>query len=178
MSLNVREMMLSEVGLIISYFHDASPEHLAMLGVDRSRLPDPAHWRELYRQEYARPNTERRTLMVVWELDAEPIGFSVADKIVHGREAHMHLHIVAPALRRSGHGTACVRLTARLYLGALALERLFCEPNAFNVAPNRTLQRAGFRYVKTYETIPGPLNYPQAVTRWVLDCADLGTTVS
>jgi RimJ/RimL family protein N-acetyltransferase len=169
MSLTVREMLLSEVGLIISYFHDASPEHLAMLGVDRGRLPDPAHWRELYRQDYARPIAQRRTLPVIWELDAEPIGFSVADKIIHGREAHMHLHIIAPTLRRSGHGTACVRLTARLYVEALALQRLFCEPNAFNVAPNRTLQRAGFRYVKTYETIPGPLNYPQPVTRWVLD---------
>jgi RimJ/RimL family protein N-acetyltransferase len=114
---------------------------------------------------------------VIWELDAEPIGFSVADKIVHGREAHMHLHIVAPALRRSGHGTACVRLTARFYVEALALQRLFCEPNAFNVAPNRTLQRAGFHYVKTYETIPGPLNYSQAVTRWVLEGAELDAMV-
>jgi hypothetical protein len=43
------------------------------------------------------------------------------------------------------------------------------EPNAFNAAPNRTLQRAGFRYVKTHMTVPGPLNYHQAVTRWVLE---------
>jgi RimJ/RimL family protein N-acetyltransferase len=177
LALTVREMKLSDVGLIIAYFHDASPEHLAMIGVDRGRLPDPARWRELYRQEYERPVAQRRSLQVIWERDAEPIGFSVADKIIHGREAHMHLHIVAPALRRSGLGTACVSRTARLYLEALALERLFCEPNAFNVAPNRTLQRAGFRYVKTYETIPGPLNVPQAVTRWVLERADL-TAVS
>jgi len=37
------------------------------------------------------------------------------------------------------------------------------------VAPNRTLQSVGFRYVKTHKTIPGPLNYRQAVTRWVLE---------
>jgi hypothetical protein len=37
------------------------------------------------------------------------------------------------------------------------------------VAPNRTLQRAGFRYEKTRMTVPGWLNYHQAVTRWVLE---------
>jgi hypothetical protein len=55
----------------------------------------------------------------------------------------------------------------------LELKCLFCEPNAFNVAPNRTLQRAGFKYVKTHETVPGPLNYHQRVTRWVLEAAGL-----
>jgi len=56
-----------------------------------------------------------------------------------------------------------------IYFEVLKLERLFCEPNAFNVAPNRTLQSAGFKYLKTYKTVPGPLNYHQAVTRWVIE---------
>ena len=51
----------------------------------------------------------------------------------------------------------------------LKLKRLFCEPNAFNVAPNRTLQKAGFKYLKTHMTVPGPLNFHQAVTRWVIE---------
>jgi hypothetical protein len=51
----------------------------------------------------------------------------------------------------------------------LKLKRLFCEPYAFNVAPNRTLQKTGFKYLKTYMTVPGPLNYHQAVTRWVVE---------
>lgn len=37
------------------------------------------------------------------------------------------------------------------------------------MAPNRTLQSAGFKYAKTYMTVPGPLNYHQAVTRWVFE---------
>ncbi len=64
---------------------------------------------------------------------------------------------------------SCVRRTAALYMEVFELKRVFCEPNAFNVAPNRTLQKAGFRYVKTHMTVPGPLNYHQAVTRWVLE---------
>ncbi|MDU6731579.1 MAG: GNAT family N-acetyltransferase, partial [Bradyrhizobium sp.] len=46
---------------------------------------------------------------------------------------------------------------------------LFCEPHAYNTAPNRALQKAGFRYVKTYKTVPGPMNYHQAVTRWMIE---------
>lgn len=38
-------------------------------------------------------------------------------------------------------------------------QRLICEPKACNVAPNRTLQRAGFTYVETHMTVPRPLNY-------------------
>jgi len=81
----------------------------------------------------------------------------------------MHLHVVDERRRRSGVGTACVRQTVALYFETLKLRRLFCEPNAFNVAPNRTLQRAGFRYLKTYKTVPGRLNYHQAVTCWVCE---------
>ena len=58
-----------------------------------------------------------------------------------------------------------------LPIDTLQISRLFCEPHALNVAPNRTLQAAGFKYVKTHETVPGPFNFHQPVTRWVLEKA-------
>jgi RimJ/RimL family protein N-acetyltransferase len=81
----------------------------------------------------------------------------------------MHLHVVEAGLRRSGLGTEFVRLLARAYFGALQLQRLLCEPNAFNVAPNRTLQAAGFRYLFTHMAQPSSINCPQVTTRWVLE---------
>lgn len=168
-TLHVREMKLSEVGLIINYFHHSSPEYLNTLGVDPTRLPDPGKWHERYAYEYSQPIEKRKAFLVVWESDQGPIGFSTADKIIYGQQAYMHLHIVNPEQRMLGNGATCVRETVKIYFEALKLERLFCEPNAFNVAPNRTLQKAGFNYVKTHETVPGPLNFYQAVTRWVLE---------
>ena len=38
-----------------------------------------------------------------------------------------------------------------------------------NAAPNRTAQKAGFKFVKTHMTVPGTLNYRQAVTQWVIE---------
>ena len=41
-SLSIRPMELSDFAVRIAYFHDASDEHLARLGVDRALLPDPS----------------------------------------------------------------------------------------------------------------------------------------
>lgn len=169
MNVTVRLMTESEIPLIVDYFHSATPEHLEMLGVDPTRIPSRDAWLARYRELHARPVEARENLQLVWLLDARPVGFSTADKIVFGERANMHLHIVEPDNRRRGLGTQCVIRTADLYFGLLKLKRLFCEPNAFNVAPNRTLQAAGFRYLKTHMTVPNPINYHQAVTQWVME---------
>jgi len=143
-ALVVREMEHAEAGLIVDYFHSATPEHLEVLGVDPTRLPTPEHWRRRYETEGGLPYRERSTVLVLWELGGVAFGFSTADKIRFGVQANMHLHIVDPEQRRAGLGSECVRRTAAIYFDVLELERLFCEPNAFNIAPNRTLQRAGF----------------------------------
>lgn len=167
--LSVREMQLADVGVRISYFHDASDEHLHTLGVDRARLPSRAAWQEFYELDYARPITERVNYSLIWQAGREVVGFSSVDRIDYGTQAFMHLHIVNPGQRRAGMGVHFVKRSAAVYFRVLELRQLFCQPNAFNVAPNRTLQRAGFRYLFTHHTTPSEINYPQAVTRWVLE---------
>lgn len=169
MDQRVREMGADEVDIVVGYFHAATSEYLETLGVDPTRLPPADEWRDRLARQCLLPPAERSTELVVWEADGEPVGFSTSDSIVHGDRARMHLHIVDPGRRRSGLGAVFVRLTVGHYFDRLRLRRLFCEPNAFNLAPNRTLQQAGFRYVKTYMTVPGPLNFHQAVTRWVVE---------
>ena len=169
MKLCVREMKLEETEIIVNYFRQSTAEHLELLGVDPTRLPDPVRWREFCAHEYSQPIEQRKTLLVLWKLDGAAAGFSTADKIIYGQEAYMHLHMINPEQRKAGIGTACVKETAKIYFSSLKLQRLFCEPNAFNIAPNRTLQNAGFKYLKSHNTVPSPINYHQAVTRWVLE---------
>jgi len=168
-TLNVREMMSSEFDIIIRYFQTSTPEHLEILGVDPTRLPNAESWRERLRRECTEPIEQRTMVLVIWLSDDRPIGFSTSDKILYGEQANMHLHVSDPERRNRGIGVECVRRSAAIYFERLKLKRLFCEPNAFNVAPNRTLQKAGFKYVKTHMTVPGPLNFHQAVTRWVME---------
>ena len=108
-------------------------------------------------------------VLLVWLLGDRRIGFSTADKIRYGEQANMHLHVIEPERRQQGVGAECVRRSVDIYFQRLGLKRLYCEPNAFNVAPNRALQKAGFKYLKTHMTVPGPLNFHQAVTRWVIE---------
>jgi len=168
-TLSVREMMVDEFDLIIEYFFRATPEHLEMLGVDPTRLPARESWRERFQRECALPIERRAWIVVIWLLDNLPVGFSTSDKITFGEQANMHLHVTDAERRHQGIGVECVRRSVDIYFGRLKLKRLFCEPNAFNVAPNRTLQKAGFKYIKTHMTVPGPLNFHQAVTRWVME---------
>jgi RimJ/RimL family protein N-acetyltransferase len=79
----------------------------------------------------------------------------------------MHLHIIDPQRRASGLGTQFVRLTAAHLCDVLRLKHLYYEPNAFNAAPNRTLQKAGFSYACSRECRPNPMNTHQATTIWV-----------
>lgn len=174
MDVTARLMTLPETEHVIAYFYGASPEHLEMLGVDPTRLPPADAWRQRLSAEYNRPLEQRAIILVSWLLNEKFVGFSTADKIVYGECANMHLHVTDASHRNRGLGTRCVRETVNIYFEVLKLKVLFCEPNAFNTAPNRTLQKAGFRYLKTHLTVPGPLNYHQAVTRWVFEADQTG----
>jgi len=167
--ITVREMTLSEFEFVIEYFFKATPEFLETLGVDPSRLPAADSWRERFQREQAKPIEQRAWFVVIWLLNDRPLGFSTSDKITYGEQANMHLHVVDPGRRNQGYGVACVRRSADIYFERLKLKRLFCEPYAFNVAPNRTLQKAGFKYLKTHMTVPSAINFRQAVTRWVME---------
>ena len=164
-----REMTLEEADIIIDYFHGASHDFLRSLGVAPAKLPFRDDWEAFYRAEYQRPIQKRRAILVLWELDGEPIGFSTADKIIFGQEAYMHLHILHPERRRSGYGARFVGETVKIYFDILNIQKLYCEPYALNEAPNKTLQKAGFKFIKTHEAIPGPLNFRQPVNRWLLE---------
>lgn len=173
MELNVREMQLDEVDVIIDYYHQSSSEDLEAIGIDPTRLPEPEKWLDRYALDYAKPIEKRQMFLAIWESAEGPVGFSTTDKIAYGQQATMHLHILNSQSRAIGIGARCLKETVKLYFEALQLQRLFCEPSAFNIAPNRTLQKTGFKYLKTYRTVPGPLSYEQAVTRWVFDKQNL-----
>lgn len=169
MNLNVREMTLAETRLVIEYFAAATPEYLDMMGVDPSRLMPPDEWRARLEREFSLPDEKRQWFAVIWLLNDGPVGYSSCDKINFGERANMHLHVTVPELRRKGIGAQCVRQSVEIYFRRFRLKQLFCQPSALNVPAHRTLQAAGFKYVKTYMTVPGPINFHQPVTQWVID---------
>lgn len=165
--LRVRPMRVEDLEVRIRYFQEATDEHLKLLGVDRNKLDALEVWRTSFEEGLARPVAERTDHGLIWEADGDPVGFSTADRIVFGDSAYMHLHLLRSEDRHRGYGTELVRRSVRTYVELFELERLYCEPHAFNLATNRTLQAAGFWYVSTQRTTPSALNVEQITNLWV-----------
>ncbi len=168
-TLIVKEMEPDQTNLRIDYFHNASADYLERLGVDPQKLPSRAEWQESLEEDFTRPLHQRKSFNLVWLLDDHPVGMSSIDQLDFGEQGMMHLHIFDSKNRRQGMGTEAIKKSTKLYFQLLDLRRIFCQPNAYNSAPHRALQKAGFDYVETIETIPGPINFFQPVTRWKLD---------
>jgi RimJ/RimL family protein N-acetyltransferase len=172
--LSVREMRLDDVDLRIDYFLGADPEFLRWMGVNPALLPGRAQWRQQYAADYARPREHRRLFGLVLELDGAPVGFSNVGLLDDEASALVHFHLVDPALRGRGLGTRFLRLATRSYFAGFGFDHLYYEPNAFNTPSNRMAQAAGYRYLFTHLTTPGPIHLiDQPMTRWRIRRADL-----
>lgn len=92
-----------------------------------------------------------------------PAGWAVVapkGACVFGEQAFMHLHVLEASKRKMGFGTQFVLLSVRHSFEMMELHHLYREPNACNVAPNRTLHKAGFRYLFSHEATPSAINFP------------------
>jgi RimJ/RimL family protein N-acetyltransferase len=161
-------MCADESSRVVSYFHGLSPGDYVRLGIERSKLPEAGAWNRILREDFELPVGARKWHYVAWTLEGVAVGHSNIGDIERGSHGYMHLHIWRADLRAKGLGRAFVLGSVRRYFEVLDIETVYCQPNAFNVAPNRALAAAGFAYSETYETVPGWLNHWQAVTRWVM----------
>lgn len=161
-------MNVDEIGLMVSYFREADRDFLRGMGVDQNRLPAHDEWIQIVAEDMVLPLEERQFYYVVWEVDGQPIGHSNINKLIYGVEAFMHLHLWDATYRRNGNGAYFVPQSISIYFETFKLQNLFCEPYALNAGPNKTLPKAGFELVKSYETTPGWLNFHQKVNRWQL----------
>ena len=85
-----------------------------------------------------------------------------------GKEAYMHLHVWPATFRQKGMGLTFFKRPIPLYFESFQLERLFCEPKASNLPPNKTLPKLGFELEAEIEKMPGWINYSQIINRYIL----------
>ena len=112
------------------------------------------------------PYTEKQSYCTIWMIDDEPVGHCNVNKTIFGQEAYMHLHLWKSDKRHSGLGASFVKLSLPYFFNNLQLKTLYCEPYALNPAPNSTLKKIGFDFVKEYITIPGSFSFEQPTMRW------------
>lgn len=170
--LSVREIQPSDIERIIAYWFGSTPEHLVGMGVDLDKIPSREDWTSMLSKQLTLPYEEKPSYCIIWEADGQPIGHCNVNNITFGEEAFMHLHMWQSDIRQRGMGTQLVKMSLPWFFEKMQLKRLYCEPYALNPAPNKTLERVGFTFVRQYVGIPGSLSFEQPINRWELRYED------
>ena len=166
--LNVREIEHKDLEYLLDYWYNLTPEHLINMGADINKLPAKNDFSKMLIEQINLPLEKKQSYALIWESNAKRIGHSNINQIEFGKSATMHLHLWRSNRRKKGIGTKLIKKSIPFYFKNLKLTTLFCEPYALNPAPNKTLKRIGFEFVKKYTTIPATLNFEQEVNRWLL----------
>jgi len=165
---SVREITADDVPPLASYWVDSDPVFMKSMGVDVEKIPARNALVEMISQQLTQSYREKKAYAIVWLMNNEAIGHCNVNKITFGEEATMHLHIWKQDARQKGIGTSLVKQTLPYFYNNLHLKKLWCEPYALNPAPNKTLEKVGFEFVKEYVTVPGVLNFQQPVKQWLM----------
>ncbi len=160
--------MEDDIEHFIRYWVDASPEHLEGMGVDVSKRPTREQVEQLVKSQICLPMEEKKAYFLAWVKNGYPVGSAHVNQIAWGEQAFMHLHLWNSKNRQKGMGCELVKQSLSFFFENLKLKQLFCEPYALNPAPNKTVEKLGFTFVKQHTTIPGASNFEQAVNLWKL----------
>jgi RimJ/RimL family protein N-acetyltransferase len=166
--LSVREIQETDITPIVEYWLTADPAFLTAMGVDLDKMPPQEEWTSMLTEQLAQSYPEKKSYCIIWLADQKAIGHCNVNKIKFGEEAYMHLHMWNAKQRNKGFGAELVKISIPYFFENLGLKKIYSEPYALNPAPNKALENAGFSFIKKYITIPGFLNFEQAVNLWEL----------
>lgn len=167
-SLLVREMVKDDISHFANYWLESSTDHLEGMGIDITKRPTREQIQKLITDQLGIPMRNRKSYFLTWLVNNIPIGCSNVNQIEYGKQAFMHVHIWQSENRQKGIGTEFIKKSLPYFFENLKLQLLFCEPYSLNPAPNKTVEKIGFEFVKQHLTIPGASNFEQLVNQWKL----------
>lgn len=166
--ISVRELTHNDIEHIAKYWLEPDADHMKNMGVDLNKLPDRQQLVEGLQMQLNTPVEQRNAYCLIWEVDGIAIGHCNTNPTRFGEEAYMHLHIWNTGQRKKGLGVALVKESLPYFFENLKLKTLYCQPYALNPAPNKTLAKVGFEFLKEFITTPGAINFEQPVKQWRL----------
>ena len=166
--IEVRDLTIDDITFIADYWLTSDPNYLIGMGVDLNKLPTRDGLTKMLTRQVNLPDSQKTSLAMILEVNGEPSGHCNVNEIKYGQEATMHFHLWTKDNRQKGLGTTMVSRSLPTFFERLELKVIYCEPYAHNPAPNRTLKKMGFEFIKKHVTIPGSLNFEQEVNRFKL----------
>lgn len=165
---SVKELTSTEIPLLLDYWYTASDEHLIRMGVVPAKMQKREEFEAVLKKQLSLSFKEKPSYCIIWLLNNEAVGHCNVNSITFGEEANMHLHLWRSDLRQKGMGVEFIKLSLPFFFNNLQLKKLFCEPNAHNVAPNKAIVKAGFRFVKKFIGKPGYFSDDQELNQYEL----------
>jgi len=164
--LAVRPWVTDDIPNIINYFLKADDDFVRGMGANSDRFPSFSKWKAALEHEIKQPPIDQGYYYMIWLIDGVAVGHCNVNMITYSQQANMHLHLWRKSKRQKGMGVRFVQLCIPYFFKRFELQTLLCEPYALNPAPNKTLPKAGFTFVKRYRCTPGPINFEQEVSRF------------
>lgn len=171
MDIQVREIQKRDIKPLSNYWFTRTEEQFLAMGADSKKFPTKQQFKSMIEEQIASPVEKKKGYALIWEYNGKQIGHTNVNQLTFGKQAHMHLHIWDRPFRKKGLGTQLVKLSVPIFFENLKLKTLWCEPYAKNPAPNKTLPKLGFQFVKNYMTTPGPINFHQEVNQFKMSKA-------
>ncbi len=168
----VREAQKNDIPHIVNYWKSASKEDLLAMGIDINNTAPLDDLGERLEKQLPLPYSLKGAFVLVAFVDEKPVGHCYVNHLVFGKEAFMHLHIWKSNLQQKGLGTQMVKKSIPVFFEKLELQTLFCEPAAKNPAPNKTLEKVGFKFIKKHTTVPAGWTFQLEVNRWEMILED------
>lgn len=168
LNLSIKELQLSEIDFLVDYWMNSDPQNLINMGVDLDKMPTKVQFTNRLKEQIQLPIEQKQSYGLIWLLNNEPIGHCNTNPTEFENEAFMHLHLWHNSHRQKGLGCEFVKKSLPFFFENLKLKKLISQPYALNMAPNKTLEKVGFTFIKEYTTIPGSINFEQPVKRWEL----------
>lgn len=169
----VREIRSEDIPYIVNYWTKSEEDYLISLGVELDKVPKAEDLEQMLTKQLQLVNREKQNYALIVLADKTPIGHVNINEITFGHSAKMHLHIWTNKWRKGGVGTKMLHLSIPIFFDQFNLKKIICEPYAENKAPNSTLKKVGFQFVKKYTTTPGSITFRQEVNQWELSVKNL-----
>lgn len=164
-----REAEQKDIEHITNYWFTADKEHLTAMGIDIAKMPAQEDFSSMLEKQFSLPYPDKKAYAVIWMVNGEPIGHCNLNPVEFGDHAYMHIHIWHEKNRKSGYGTELIKLSLPYFFKNMSLKKIYCQPYALNPSPNKTLEKAGFKFVKEYIITPGSITFEQPVMLWEIE---------
>ena len=172
-TLSTRPLEEKDLPFLMDYWYGLSDQQLLAMGVDLEKFSIVSSFESNMRKQLQLPIEGRNNFAMLWEIDGKPAGHNNINVIEKGVKANMHLHLWHPEERQKGIGQQLLKRSIPYFFKHFNLQYLLCEPYAHNPAPNKTLNKLGFTFIKKYTTIPGTINFEQEVNQWKLTAEEM-----